>query len=86
MSKVKKIFGVQAIAECPCDVCEHTQQCADKRLACKIFESWVNGGLIQEGERNPTRRLYQRVYFGAMESTWEEPRQFIVRNDLEGAA
>ena len=52
----------ELIKPCPCDSCELYYKCKKELLACKSFFSYVHSGRIVWNNRNPTRKIWQKIY------------------------
>lgn len=47
---------------CPCNGCEHEGACTLNQLACRDFEAYVKSGEKLHQNRNPSVKLYHRLF------------------------
>jgi hypothetical protein len=67
----------------PCDGCEHNTKCALDLKACRSFQYYVETGSINKSlSRNPTRQMFNSVFYADTEFTMRELRKQL-RSDTE---
>jgi hypothetical protein len=60
----------------PCDGCENNTKCALDLKACRSFQYYVETGSINKSlSRNPTRQMFNSVFYADTEFTMRELRK-----------
>ena len=64
---------------CPCDGCSKFMLCKTQLKACKQFFFYVNSGRIVHGVKQPTRKIWQKIFVEDTDDEKEQQKKATVK-------